>query len=435
MAVQSTRTHFDQSLSLAERARAVLPCGAQTLSKAPDQFPFGAYPVYIKRGLGAHVWDVDGHEYIDYPLSLGPILLGHGYSRVHAAIANQLRDGITFSLSHPLEVEVAELLVEMIPCAEAVRFGKTGSDATSSAIRLARAYTGRDRVATCGYHGWHDWYNITTPRNAGVPQVLADLTLTFQYNDVSSLEQLFAEHSGKIAAVIMVPTQNVPPEPGFLEAVREVTRRNGALLIFDEIVTGFRWSNGGAQAHFGVTPDLACLGKGMANGMPLSAVVGPRDIMATAERVFISMTHGGEALSLAAAKATLLELQEQPVIAHIWRQGQRLRDGFNALARATGVIAEALGMPPCTVQVFRDAAGRPSLLLKSLWLQETARRGVLFGNIQYTCYSHADLDIERSLEVAAEAFAVLRKAEESGDPARFLEGELVQEIFVRRAAR
>jgi len=422
---------LEQSQGWKARAARVIPSCTQTFSKGPTQFVQGAAPVFLARGQGSHVWDVDGNEYIDYAMALGPILLGYDYPAVTEAVMRQLRGGTVFSLPHPLEVEVAELLTELIPCAEMVRFGKNGSDATSGAVRVARAATGRDLIANCGYHGWQDWSIGTTTRNQGVPKAVQALTRPFAYNDLESLRRIFHEHPRQVAAVIMEPVGVIEPQPGFLQAVRELTHREGALLIFDEVITGFRLALGGAHEYFGVTPDLACFGKGMANGLPLSAVVGRRQIMQLFDEVFFSFTFGGETLSLAAAAATISELRSQEVIGHLWAQGKKLQDGYNALAKELGVDrwTECLGLPPRTVVTFRDEAGTESLLLKSLFQQECVRRGVLFSGGQNLCYSHSDQDIEQTLEVYRSAMEILNEARISGDVAKRLMGAPVQPVF------
>lgn len=422
-----------RSDALKRRAEAVVPGCSQTFSKAPSQFVQGVAPVFLERGEGSRVWDVDGNDYIDYSMALGAVILGHSYPAVTEAVKRQLSEGPIFSLPHPLEVEVSELLVDHFPCAEMVRFGKNGSDATSGAVRLARAYTGREVVACCGYHGWQDWYIGTTTRNRGVPQAVRELTVPFEYNDIDGLRQVFAEHPGRVAAVIMEPVGVVEPRPGFLQEVREVCRREGALLIFDEILTGFRLARGGAQEYFGVVPDLACVGKAVANGYPLSAVVGPRAIMELFDEIFFSFTFGGEALSLAAARATIVEFGQRNVVGHLWGQGRRLKDGYNVLAREFGVdrFTECVGLPPRTIFTFKDETGAESLILKSLFQQECIKRGVLLSGGQNVSYSHGDADIDHTLRVYRGALEVLSKALASGDPSRWLEGEPVKPVFRR----
>lgn len=411
------------------RAEKVVAAGTQTFSKGPYQHVKGVYPVFLRSGKGSHVFDVDGNEYIDYPCALGPILLGYAYPSVDKAIRKQLEEGITFSLMHPLEVELAELITEVIPCAEMVKFAKNGSDATSAAIRIARAYTGRDKVADCGYHGWEDWHIVNTTRNKGIPRILSDYDLLFNYNKIETLEKLFAEHAGEIAAVIMEPVGIDEPRDGFLEKVKQLTHRNGALLIFDEIKTGFRLALGGAQEYFGVTPDLACFGKAMANGMPLAIVVGRKELMQECEEVFISMTFGGETLSLAAALVTLKEMREKNVIKHLWGIGEQLKAGYNKLARQAAIETESVGLPPMTAQIFRDMGSNSPLEIKTLFLQETIKRGILFGNAQFTTYSHTEEDVKKTLEACEDAFTIMDKALKEDRVKDYLEGELLREVF------
>lgn len=420
-----------RSAELTARAERVIPSLTQTFSKGPTQYVRGVAPVFLVRGQGSHVWDVDGNEYIDYPMALGPVILGHDYPAVSDAVMQQMRDGTTFSLPHPLEVGVAELLVQVIPCAEMVRFGKNGSDVTSGAVRVARAYTGRDLIACCGYHGWQDWYVGTTTRHRGVPAAVRKLTIPFRYNDMPSLQEIFRTHPRQVAAVILEPMGVVEPQDGFLEAAADLARAEGAVLIFDEVVTGFRIAMGGAQELFGVVPDLACVGKAMANGYPLAAVVGRRDIMELFDEVFFSFTFGGETLSLAAATATVTEMQRKNVIGHLWEQGRKLQDGYRTLAAEYGLqpYTDCIGLPPRTVITFQDETRTESLVLKSLFQQECLKRGVLFSGGQNLCYSHSDADIDYTLRVYRTALEILRDAIVSGNPAARLEGPPVQPVF------
>lgn len=432
-AVPPQTRRLDRSLALYDKAQTLIPAATQTLSKGASQYVKGVAPIFLARAKGSHVWDVDGNEYIDYPMALGPIILGHGYAAVDEAVKRQMEDGVAFSLPHPLEVEVAERLVAMIPCAEMVRFGKNGSDATAGAVRLARAHTGRDVIVCCGYHGWQDWYIGSTTFNRGVPAAVRDLVKTFDYNDIESLERRFAEHPGQIAAVIMEPIGIVEPAEGFLAQVRELCHRHGALLIYDEVVTGFRLARGGAQEYFGVMPDLACVGKAMANGYPISAVVGPRSIMRTFDEVFFSFTFGGEAVSLAAANATLKEIVEKEVIAHLWELGRQLNDGFKVLAQEFGVerFMRSSGLAPRTVISFFDDSGRDSLLVKSLFQQECLKRGVLFSGGQNICFSHSAADIEQTLRVYRSAMEIVGAALRQNNVREKLEGAPVEPVFRR----
>ena len=420
-----------QSNDYKRRAESVIPSCTQTFSKGPTQFVQGVAPAFLNRGEGSHVWDVDGHEYIDYPMALGPIILGYNYQPVTSAVLEQMGNGTIFTLPHPLEVEVAEMLVESIPCAEMVRFGKNGSDATSGAVRAARAYTGREIIVCCGYHGWQDWYIGTTSRNLGVPKAVRELTIPFEYNNLESLKRIFANHPEQVAAVIMEPVGVKEPIDGFLKQVQELARSEGSLLIFDEVITGFRLALGGAQEYFGITPDLACVGKGMANGYPISAVVGRRQIMEVFDEIFFSFTFGGETLSLAAAKATITEMRRKDIHAHLWEQGRRLKDGYNKISRENdlGPFTECVGLPPRTLVVFRDECGGNSLLLKSLFQQECIKRGVLFTGGHNISFSHSPEDIDNTLEVYQTALGIVADAIRKEGVAMGLEGEPVQPVF------
>jgi glutamate-1-semialdehyde 2,1-aminomutase/spore coat polysaccharide biosynthesis protein SpsF len=422
-----------RSEALKAKAEKLIPSCSQTFSKAPTQFVRGIAPVFLERAQGAHVWDVDGNEYIDYAMALGPIILGHSYPRVTEAVCRQAQQATSLSLPHRLEVEVAAALTELIACAEMVRFGKNGSDATSGAVRAARAYTGRDVIAACGYHGWRDWCIGATTRSAGVPAPVRQLTQTFEYNDLASLEKVFAERPGQVAAVIMEPVGVVEPNHGFLQQVRDLAHKEGALLIFDEIVTGFRLAMGGAQEYFGVVPDLGCFGKAMANGYPIAAVVGPRDIMQIFDEIFFSFTFGGEVVSLAAALATISEMREKPVIAHNFHTGQRIKDGYNTLAKYFGVErrTQCIGLAPRTIITFKDESGGDCLLMKSLFQQECLKRGVLFTGGHNICYSHTPEEIDYTLRVYRTAMEILASAVQCGDLEKRLEGAPVQSVFRR----
>jgi glutamate-1-semialdehyde aminotransferase len=416
------------SEALWARAERVIPCGTQTLSKAPSQFVRGVYPTYLVRGRGCRVWDADGHEYVDYPMALGAILLGHAHPAVAEAVARQAREGTLFTLMHPLEVEVAERLCDLVPCAEMARFVKNGSDATAAAVRIARAYTGRERVAYCGYHGWHDWFAGTTARAAGVPAALRALVRPFVYNQPESLSALLDAHPGEYAAVILEQGGEEPRE-GFLGRVRDLAHRHGAVFVWDEIVTGLRYARGGAQERYGVVPDLACFGKALGNGLPIAAVVGSRPLMQEFERVFVSMTYGGDALALAAARAVLEEVRERPVVEHLWHVGGRWLDGIRAAVAAAGVAVAVEGVPPRSQLVFAAQQGSPADLVRSLFLQECVKRGVLFGVPVFMSFSHGTADVDQTLAAAAEALEVVARALRTGTVAARLEGEPAGTVF------
>jgi len=420
-----------ESQAWLERAKKVIPGCAQTFSKGYTQYVQGVAPVFLQRGKGCHVWDVDGNEYIDYVQGLLPNILGYANDEVNAAAFAQLNEGHSFSLPHPIEVQLAERLTRLIPCAEMVRFGKNGSDATSGAVRASRAFTGRDRIACCGYHGWQDWYIGSTTRHAGVPQAVRELTHPFVYNDLASLEKLLSEHRGEFAAVIMEPLNFTEPAPGFLQGVRDLTKKYGALLIFDEICSGFHFGLGGAQKLLGVTPDLACFGKAMGNGFPISCVVGRADVMRVFEEIFYSFTFAGEVASMAAAMKVLDILETTGALGRIESNGRTLQDGVNAMAKEAGLAqrVRAIGRPQWSLMKFTDENGSESPLLKNLFQQEIVKRGVLLLATHNLSAAHDDPAIHKTLEVYAEVLKTLAWWAEDSDPARFLEGPMTQPVF------
>ena len=299
-------------------------------------------------------------------------------------------------------------------------------------MRVARAATGRDVIVYCGYSGWHDWYAVTTPRSKGIPKDFAQFVVPFTYNDLSSLEAALEEHRGRVAAVIMEPVLLDAPTPGFLAGVRDAAHRHGALLIFDEIVSGFRWAIGGAQEYFGVAPDLAVFGKGIANGLPLAAVVGRRDLMREFEEIFVSSTFGGDTLALAACRATLEEYGRRPVIAHLWKIGQRFQEGFAAVAGRLGVAARCIGYPVHPKIVIEHKVPETQRLLMSLFLQETARHGVIFHFAGFNIsFSHAEADVDETLAACEKALRILGDALEDGRVAERLRGKPYREAFRR----
>lgn len=402
-------TRYEKSELLLQRALRTIPLGAQTFSKSKTQFPHGVSPYFIQRAQGSHVWDVDGNEYVDFINGLAAITLGYNDPDVTTAVEAQLKDGVIFSLSHPIEMRVAEKLVEMVPCAELVRFGKNGSDATAGAIRLARAWTNRERVAVCGYHGWQDWYIGSTARWRGVPTAVRALTHSFPYNDLDALEELLSGHPGEFAAVILEPMNTTEPLSGYLEGVKVAAHRHGALLVFDETITGFRYANGGAQQRFGVTPDLATFGKGLANGYPVSAVAGRADVMKLMEEIFFSFTFGGEALSLAAALATMGKLQREPVVETLYRQGAKLIDGVHDLIshHAVGDFVGVAGNPTWSFLMLKDIEPYSQSQIKTLFMQEMLARGILIFGTHNISYSHSDADIAALLQAYDEVLPLL----------------------------
>ena len=416
-----------ESNLLYARATGLIPAYTQTLAKGPAQYINGIAPKYLKKGKGSHVWDVDGNEYIDYQMAIGPISLGYAYPAVDDAIREQLNDGITFSQMHPLEVEVAELIREVVPNAEMVRYSKTGCDVTTAAVRLARAATGKNKVLCCGYHGWHDWYISVTDRDKGIPKTVSELTFTFSYNDIASIENSLDDD---IACIILEPTVFEAPKDGFLQLLRELCTNKGIVLIFDEMWTGFRLAVGGAQQYFGVDADLICFSKAIANGMPLSVLCGKQELMQQCDKdIFFFTTFGGEALSLAAAKATINELQSKNVPDYLSKQGKKLKDGYNEIAQALGLAYTACnGMDARTIITFSHPTEN-ALLLKSLVQQEMIKRGILWGGFHNMCFSHTDEDIAYTLQVYQEALGLLKAAVDGNNVAASLKGLPVEPVF------
>lgn len=408
-----TARSLRRSAELLSRARGLIPGATQTLSKGPTQWVQGVAPAYLERADGAHVWDVDGNRYLDFPMALGPVLLGHRHPAVERAIVEQLRGGITFSLPHPIEIEVAERIAAVVPGAERVRFAKSGSDATSAAVRLARANTGRERVIVTGYHGWHDWYIGSTARHQGVPEAVRSLVEPVAFGDLPALSAALERRPREVACVVCEPVGVLEPAPALLREMVDLAHRHGALVVFDEVISGFRLAPGGAQQHFGVRADLVCFGKALGNGMPISALAGPAVEMDALSEVFFSGTHGGETLSLAAARATLDVLAAEPVHEHLWRLGRRLQDGVAAAIERHGLgeWVSCSGAAPWTIVSVResdsDGIGLPA---KSLVQQEMIKRGILFNGSNFISYAHTDADIELAIEAYDAAFEVLADA-------------------------
>ncbi|MBN1460310.1 MAG: glutamate-1-semialdehyde 2,1-aminomutase [Armatimonadetes bacterium] len=432
---------FGGSHKLQARFHTVIPGGAHTYAKGDDQFPEHMAP-YLVRGKGCHVWDVDGNEFIEFGSGLRSVTLGHAHPAVVEAAAGQMRLGNNFVRPSPLELDTADELLSVVPAAEMVKFGKNGSDITSAALRLSRAYTGRNRVAICGDHPFFsvdDWFIGATPMSAGIPTSTTELTVKFRYNDIASLRELFDRYPGEIACLFMEPEKEVPPLPGFLQEVKELCARNGTVLVFDEMICGFRWHLSGGQGFHRVNPDLSAFGKALGNGFSVSALAGRREIMQLGgyehdrDRVFLlSLTHGAELPGLAAAREVIHVYKHEPVIETLWRQGERLAAGVDDKIRELGLgeYFGLLGRPCCLVYFTRDEQRNPSQAFRTLFLQETIRRGVIAPSLVVN-YSHSDADIDSTVEVIGEALVTYQRALEGGID-KFLEGRPVRPTFRRR---
>ncbi len=423
---------------LQRRAHELIPGGAHTYAKGDDQYPEGA-PAFLVRGDGCRVWDLDGREFIEYGMGLRSVALGHGHPAVVEAAAAAMRQGTNFTRPHPLEVECAERLLGLIPGADMAKFCKNGSDATTAAVKHARAWTSRDLVAICKdqpFFSTDDWFIGTTAMPAGIPSSIREQTVDFRYNDLASVDALFRRFPGQLACLVLEPAAVQEPSAGFLEGLRDRCRAEGVLLVFDEMITGFRWHLGGAQTLYRVTPDLSTFGKAMGNGFAISALVGRRDVMERGglahpgERVFLlSTTHGAETHALAAAMETMKIYEREGVVDVLYKQGARLRAGIESEARRQGVGEHfrLLGRDCNLVYAARDAEGKPSQDFRTLVLQETLKRGVLMPSLVVS-FAHGDDDIDRTVEAVGEALAVYRKALDGGVD-RFLEGRPARPVF------
>ena len=388
---------LERSLKLRERARQVIMGGGQPHKRSnPPQ------PVMIERGLGSHFWDADGNEYIDYLMAYGPVLLGYAYPRVIEAVSEHLKKGNIYNVGHPLEIELAEKLVELIPSAERVTYFVGGSDAVTGAVKLARGYTDKEKVVRCGYHGWHDWCSS----GRGALAATAQYTLDMEFNDLDSLAEVFKKHPGEIACVMMEPTGKDLPKEGYLEAVKQLAHENDALLIFDEVKTGFRYSLGGAQKYFGVTPDMSVFSKAMANGFGVAAVVGKKGIMEEVAGVWVAATFHGEVSLVAAALATIAEMEEKNGIEYIWRQGNKLLDGYREITERLGIEnAQIEGIGPMPFFGLHEGDDEQMKRFVSTFYNETLDNGLYLpeSHIWFTSLSHTDEDIARTLEVSEDA--------------------------------
>ncbi|MQY24830.1 glutamate-1-semialdehyde 2,1-aminomutase [Nocardia aurantia] len=431
---------FDRSNYVQDRLHELVPGGAHTYARGADQYPEFMAPVLV-RGNGCHVWDCDGNEYVEYGMGLRSVTLGHGYAPVVAAVSRTIADGVNFSRPTELEMLAAEDFLSLVPGADMVKFAKNGSDATTAAVRLARAATGRETVAICDqpFFSVDDWFIGTTAMNAGIPA--SPPTVRFPYNDLDSLAAVLDSHS--VACVVMeAGTATAEPAPGYLAGVRALCDRYGALLVFDEMITGFRWSAGGAQAVYGVTPDLSCWGKAMGNGFPISALAGRREFMELGglrterDRVFLlSTTHGPETGSLAAFRAVVRAYAESDPVGRMERAGRRLADGVNAIAAELGIAGHlrVLGRPSCLIFATRDAEGLPSQPFRTLFLQELLERGVL-GQSFVTSAAHTDAAIDHTVEACRSAAEIYRRAVEQGSVEGLLRGRPVAPALRARAA-
>ena len=430
----SIRRKYQKSQELLKKARKLTPLGAQTYSRSYRYFSEGASPAFTERGQGSHVWDVDGNEMIDFILSLGAVTVGYNNPEINVAITTQLAKGITFSQPSPVSIQLAEKITQIIPSAEMVRFVKNGSDATSAAIRLARAYTNKDTIIACGYHGWQDWYIASTANHKGIPKDVLKYTLSCEYNHAESLEKLFHNHKDKIAAVIMEPVQGNGPKSGYLDEMKRICHKNNALLIFDEVVSGFRMGIAGGQGYYKVTPDLSAFGKGMGNGMPISCVVGKADILNQIEGgVFISTTFGDETLSLAAALKTIEILERPGSFEHMWKMGEIWMKGIQKHIDEQGIshIVSLMGVAPHCGIAFQSAGNFTSHDFQSIYQQKILEHGILTLGVNNFCLSHTTQEVLAYVKAAGEALEDVKRAIDFKSVDEILAGAKVTPVFKR----
>ena len=434
---------YQKSMELYQQAQQLFPYGTQLFSRKPELGAFGQAPIYFERMKNAHFWDVDGNEFIDTAMGIGPVILGHTYDAVDNAVKTQIDKGVLGSVNNALEIEVAEKLVDMVPCAEMVKFCKSGGEADAIAVRMARGYTGREKVLFCGYHGWHDWYlaaNLESGSSLdkhllpgiepkGVPASLSGTILPFAYNNLEQLKSLLEDNKGEVACIIMEATRFKQPDEGFLEGVRRLADEHQCLLIFDEVITGFRMSAGGAQEYYGVIPDMATFAKAIANGYPLAAVTGRRDIMESQADNFISSTYWSDTVSLAAGLATLNEIINNPVIETINKIGQTLISNLKRIIGKYGLAADVLGHGYDFTINFNYAD--ESAKIMTLFIQEMVVRGIYTMGVFYPCYTHSFEDIEKILSAADEVLFLIKQGIEQNQIDQLLIAPIRQSSFRR----
>jgi glutamate-1-semialdehyde 2,1-aminomutase len=423
---------FKKSIKFHKKTLKYIPLASQTFSKSSLMYPYGCSPLFLEKGSGCNVWDLDNNKYIDYVLGLLPIIISYRDKDVDNSIKDQLKKGIIFSLPSSIEQELAEKLVKMIPSAEMVRFGKNGSDVTSAAIRLARAYTKREKIAMCGYHSWHDWYIGTTSRNLGVPKTVSNLSYNFNFNDLDQAEDLIKSDVNGFAAIIIEPENNMKPKKDFLLGLRKLADKYGIVLIFDEIVSGFRCDLGGAQKKYNVKPDLSTFGKGMANGMPISAIVGKREIMMLMNKIFFSGTFGGEALSIAAAIATIKKLEDKNAPLIFKKLGKNYFKNINNLINKYDLndVIEMKGVDWRPIISFKSIDKASDLEITSLFRQELIKHGIIMGSGINLCLAHNDEKIiKKTLKIFEKSIYNLKNYLEMDNPLSKLKGESIKPVF------
>ncbi len=424
------------------KAKQIIPGGGNLRSKYAELFLPDGWPSYHVKAKGIKVWDLDGNVFKDFSIfGIGSCVLGYADPDVNKAVINVIRQGSMSTLNCPEEIELAEILLKMHPWAQMVRFARCGGEAMAIAVRIARAYTGRDTVAFCGYHGWHDWYisaNIGDTSNldghllpgldpAGVPRCLKGTSIPFTYNKIDELHQIVRHN--KIAAIVMEPMRSIWPENNFLDKVREIAEKNNAVLIFDEITSGFRMTVGGVHTLLGVQPDIAVYAKAMSNGFPMAAVVGKGEIMKAAEKSFISSTYWTERIGPAAAIATIRKMKKKNVPDHLVKIGNKIMKLWSESAKENGLKIKISGMPP--LASFSFDYGMQSQAIQTFFTQEMLKAGYLAWKSVYVSYAHKERDVNKYICKLNQVFGKISIAIKENSVQKLLKGTIAREGFKR----
>jgi glutamate-1-semialdehyde 2,1-aminomutase len=420
--------NIKNGLEMQNRAKILIPGMTQLLSKRPDMFSFGVWPGYFSKAKGVEVWDLDGNKYIDMSISgIGANVLGYADPDVDTAVKNAIANGTSCSLNCPEEVELAELLCELHPWAEMVRCARTGGEAMAVAVRIVRASTGKDKIAFCGYHGWHDWYlaaNLGTKNAlgehlisglspAGVPKGLTGTALPFRYNQLHELESIVAANKDELAAIVIEPIRNEEPMPGFLEGVRGLADKTNAVLIFDEISAGFRLNTGGAHLVIGdVIPDIAVFSKALGNGYPIAAVIGKADVMQAAQKTFISSTNWTERIGPTAAIAMIKKHKRVDAGKHLVHLGEQIQSGWKEMADKHGLAIEIGGMKPMSHFAFTHDKAQS---MKAYFIQLMLEQGFLASNLFYAMYAHTEENVSDYLKAIDKSFEEIARSVKQDD--------------------
>tara|TARA_B100000686_G_C16759986_1_gene958017 strand:- start:231 stop:1586 length:1356 start_codon:yes stop_codon:yes gene_type:complete len=438
------QVQITRSLEIYDRAKKLIPGISQLISRRPTRAAFGISPIYAERAKGCKIWDVDGNEYIDWGSAVGPIILGYANPVVDAAVIEAIDKGSIYSIIHENSVELAELLVEIVPSAEMVRYCKGGGEACTVAVRIARGATGRDKVLFCGYHGWHDWYQAANLGHEklqehlfsgiepiGVPASLEGTAIPFEYGDLDMLEDLLKEHDNEVACIIMEPMRSEIPPPGYLEGVRDLATRYGVVLVFDEVSCGWRIALGGVQEYTGVTPDLTAFAKAISNGYPMGAVVGKREFMEPAENMFISSAYWDDNVGISASIATLRELKRLNSPAHFERVGEELKQRINKAADDAGLDAQCVGISAHPGVRFNVDDAELAKKVSTLFVQENARRRLILATGFFFNMAHDEEALARTEAGVRETFEVIAEGLRDNAVDRLLAAEIQEDSFRR----